>query len=156
MIRPQNSVSSESPMLRRGLLVSLTAAGALALGACALSDPGEVDADVEDEPAQQEEAADDADDADDDADDAGQEEAADADAVTMEDVEQNDSPDSCWAAIDGVAYDLTDWIEEHPGGADRIEALCGTDATDDFEGQHSGDERPEDQLTEFEIGELQD
>lgn len=142
MIRPQNSMSAESPLLRRGLLIPLAAAGALTLGACALSDPGEVDADVEDEPAQQEEA--------------DQEDAAEDDAVTMEEVEQNDSPDSCWAAIDGVAYDLTDWIEEHPGGADRIEALCGTDATDDFEGQHSGEERPEEQLAEFEIGELED
>ena len=42
------------------------------------------------------------------------------------------------------------------GAGARIEALCGTDATDDFEDQHSGDERPEDQLTQFEIGELQD
>lgn len=135
MIHPQNSVSPEPSLLRRGFLIPLAAAGALALGACALNDPGEVDAD---------------------ADDAGQQDGGDEEAVTMEDVEQNDSPDSCWAAIDGVAYDLTDWIEEHPGGADRIEALCGTDATDDFEDQHSGDERPEDQLTQFEIGELQD
>ena len=142
MIRPQNSMSPESSLLRRGLLIPLAAAGALTLGACALSDPGEVDADVEDEPAQQEEA--------------DQDDGAEDDAVTMEEVEQNDSPDSCWAAIDGVAYDLTDWIEEHPGGADRIEALCGTDATDDFEGQHSGEERPEEQLAEFEIGELED
>lgn len=141
MIRPQNSMSPESPVLRRSLLIPLAAAGALTLGACALSDPGEVDAEVEDEPAQQEEA--------------GQDDA-EGDAVTMEEVEQNDSPDSCWAAIDGVAYDLTEWIEEHPGGPDRIEALCGTDATDDFEGQHSGEERPEEQLSEFEIGELED
>lgn len=155
MIRPQNSMSPESPLLRRGLLIPLAAAGALTLGACALSDPGEVDADVEDEPAQQEEA-DQEDAADDDGEDADQDDGAEDDAVTMEEVEQNDSPDSCWAAIDGVAYDLTDWIEEHPGGASRIEALCGTDATDDFEGQHSGEERPEEQLAEFEIGELQD
>ena len=39
---------------------------------------------------------------------------------------------------------------------DSIEALCGTDATEDFEGQHGGEERPEEQLAEFEIGELED
>ncbi|GAA1452771.1 cytochrome b5 domain-containing protein [Nesterenkonia lacusekhoensis] len=155
MIRPQNSMSPESPLLRRGLLIPLAAAGALTLGACALSDPGEVDADVEEDPAQQDEAGQD-EAADDDADAAGQDDATEDDVVTMEEVEQNDSPESCWAAIDGVAYDLTEWIEEHPGGADRIEALCGTDATEDFEGQHGGEEDPEDQLAEFEIGELED
>lgn len=75
--------------------------------------------------------------------------------LTLEEVEENDSPDSCWAAIDGTVYDLTDWVEEHPGGSARIEQICGTDATDAFQGQHSGDEGPQSQLAEFEIGELQ-
>lgn len=75
--------------------------------------------------------------------------------LTLEEVEENDSPDSCWAAIDGTVYDLTDWVEEHPGGSARIEQICGTDATDAFQGQHSGDEGPQNQLAEFEIGELQ-
>lgn len=147
MTRTQNTLSSDSSVFRRGLFVPLAAAGVLALGACALNDPGDVDAEAEEDPAQQEAADDDA---------AGPDDAAEDDVVTMEEVEQNDSPDSCWAAIDGVAYDLTEWIEEHPGGADRIEALCGTDATEDFEGQHGGEEAPEDQLAEFEIGELED
>lgn len=147
MTRTQNTLSSDSSVFRRGLFVPLAAAGVLALGACALNDPGDADAEAEEDPAQQEAADDDA---------AGPDDAAEDDVVTMEEVEQNDSPDSCWAAIDGVAYDLTEWIEEHPGGADRIEALCGTDATEDFEGQHGGEEAPEDQLAEFEIGELED
>lgn len=155
MTRTQNTLSSDSSVFRRGLFAPLAATGVLALGGCALNDPGDVDAEVEEIPAQQEEAGQD-DAADDDADDAAQDEAGEGDVVTMEEVEQNDSPDSCWAAIDGVAYDLTEWIEEHPGGADRIEALCGTDATEDFEGQHGGEEGPEDQLAEFEIGELED
>ncbi|MGJ9371888.1 cytochrome b5 domain-containing protein [Nesterenkonia sp. CF4.4] len=77
------------------------------------------------------------------------------DVLTMEQVEENDSPDSCWAVMDGTVYDLTDWIEDHPGGADRIEGLCGTDAAAAFEGQHGGSEGPEQQLTEFEIGTLE-
>lgn len=151
MTRTQNTLSSDSPVFRRGLFAPLAAAGVLALGACALNDPGDVDA--EEDPAQQDEDGQD-EAADDDA--AGQDDATEGDVVTMEEVEQNDSPDSCWAAIDGVAYDLAEWIEEHPGGADRIEALCGTDATEDFEGQHGGEEDPEGQLAEFEIGELED
>ncbi|MCH8570824.1 hypothetical protein LSI54_05550 [Nesterenkonia sp. AY15] len=77
------------------------------------------------------------------------------DVLTMDQVEENDSPDSCWAVMDGTVYDLTDWIEDHPGGADRIEGLCGTDAAEAFEAQHGGAERPEGQLAEFEIGTLE-
>lgn len=88
-------------------------------------------------------------------DDAAAGESADG-ALTMEDVEQNDSPDSCWAVMNGTVYDLTDWIDQHPGGADRIEGLCGTDAADAFAAQHGGQDGPEGQLAEFEIGELED
>ncbi|MGJ9407473.1 cytochrome b5 domain-containing protein, partial [Nesterenkonia aurantiaca] len=56
----------------------------------------------------------------------GEQDSSD-EALTMDQVEENDSPESCWAVMDGTVYDLTDWIEDHPGGADRIEGLCGTD-----------------------------
>ncbi|NDK30994.1 cytochrome b5 domain-containing protein [Nesterenkonia haasae] len=75
---------------------------------------------------------------------------------TMEDVEDNDSADSCWAVMDDAVYDLTAWIDDHPGGGTRIEQLCGTDASEAFEAQHGGQDRPEEQLTEFEIGTLAD
>lgn len=82
--------------------------------------------------------------------------AADAaDAIPFVEVEANNSPDSCWAVIEDSVYDLTEWIDQHPGGADRIEMLCGTDATDQFMRQHSGDELPQSRVTEFEIGTLQ-
>lgn len=76
-------------------------------------------------------------------------------AISMAEVESNDSPDSCWAVLDETVYDLTTWIEEHPGGEARIEQLCGTDATEDFGAQHGGDSAPESQLAELEIGELE-
>lgn len=76
-------------------------------------------------------------------------------AISMAEVESNDSPDSCWAVLDETVYDLTTWIEEHPGGEARIKQLCGTDATEDFGAQHGGDSAPESQLAELEIGELE-
>ncbi|MGJ9373781.1 cytochrome b5 domain-containing protein [Nesterenkonia sp. CF4.4] len=75
--------------------------------------------------------------------------------LTMDQVEENDSPDSCWTVMNGTVYDLTDWIDNHPGGANRIEGLCGTDAAEAFDAQHGGDERPQEQLAEFEIGTLE-
>src|SRR5699024_10122502 len=46
---------------------------------------------------------------------------------TMAEVEDNSSPESCWTVIEDDVYDVTDWIDQHPGGASRIEQLCGTD-----------------------------
>lgn len=73
---------------------------------------------------------------------------------TMAEVEANDSAESCWAVIDGAVYDLTEWIAQHPGGADRILGLCGTDATTAFSNQHGDAETPNQQLERFRIGEL--
>ncbi|WP_223881227.1 cytochrome b5-like heme/steroid binding domain-containing protein [Nesterenkonia ebinurensis] len=76
--------------------------------------------------------------------------------IAFTEVQENDSTDSCWAVVDQTVYDLTEWIDQHPGGAERIEQLCGTDATEQFTQQHGGDEGPEAQLEEFEIGALED
>lgn len=81
---------------------------------------------------------------------------AGAEVFTFQDVEENNTPESCWAVLDETVYDLTGWIAEHPGGPERIEQLCGTDATEAFADQHSGQSRPEDQLAELEIGTLED
>ena len=75
---------------------------------------------------------------------------------TPAEIAEHDDTDSCWAAVNGRVYDLTGWIEEHPGGPARIEQLCGTDATADFSAQHAGQQRPAEQLSEFEIGTVAD
>lgn len=89
-------------------------------------------------------------------DEADEEQGSSVGSFSMDLVEENDSAESCWAVMDGTVYDLTDWIDEHPGGAERIEGLCGTDAAEAFEGQHGGSEGPEQQLAEFEIGTLEE
>lgn len=75
-----------------------------------------------------------------------------SDGYTMADVEGHNTPESCWAAINGNAYDLTDWIAQHPGGSQRIIPLCGTDATSAFTGQHEGAATPEATLERFLLG----
>lgn len=80
--------------------------------------------------------------------------AADA-PLTLDVVAQHATPDDCWAAIDGNVYDLTDWIGAHPGGAQAITSLCGTDGTDAFNGQHGGQGQPAQELQTFLIGALQ-
>jgi hypothetical protein len=75
-------------------------------------------------------------------------------ALTMKDVAENNSPKSCWSAIDGKIYDLTRWIKSHPGGQSAITFLCGTDGTKAFLAQHRGESSPFSRLASFYIGPL--
>jgi cytochrome b involved in lipid metabolism len=73
---------------------------------------------------------------------------------TLADVAQHNDSTSCWAAINGKVYDLTQWINQHPGGPERILAICGTDATAQFNAQHGGQSRPENELAKFYLAPL--
>ncbi len=60
--------------------------------------------------------------------------------ITREEIAENDNEDSCWVGYYGYVYDLTYWLNEHPGGADEILPHCGTveeftEAYDDRHGQ---------------------
>jgi cytochrome b involved in lipid metabolism len=73
---------------------------------------------------------------------------------TMEEVAKHNSKESCWSVIRGKVYDLTNWIDKHPGGADKILRICGKDGTDLFVKIHGGRKNPEEILKSFEIGVL--
>jgi hypothetical protein len=73
---------------------------------------------------------------------------------TMTQVRANDSARSCWTAIDGIVYDLTRWISNHPGGSSAILFLCGTDGTNAFKAQHENQSRPAIRLDTYRIGPL--
>ena len=73
---------------------------------------------------------------------------------TMAQVRANNSARSCWTAIDGFVYDLTRWINSHPGGSGAILFLCGTDGTSAFKAQHDNQSRPAIRLDGYRIGPL--
>jgi cytochrome b involved in lipid metabolism len=73
---------------------------------------------------------------------------------TIEEVQKHNSRESCWTVIRGDVYDLTAWINKHPGGADKILNICGKDGASAFERKHGGEEKPEKALEQFEIGKL--
>lgn len=75
-------------------------------------------------------------------------------AIGIAEVAQHDDSASCWVAVEGTVYDLTEWVPQHPGGPDRILGVCGTDATETFTEQHQGQALPVEQLTRFAIGTL--
>ncbi|KAJ6017261.1 hypothetical protein N7451_000640 [Penicillium sp. IBT 35674x] len=57
--------------------------------------------------------------------------------LTRADIEKHNSRKSCWVAIHGAVYDVTDFLDSHPGGAKVILRCAGKDATDDFDSVHS-------------------
>ncbi len=73
---------------------------------------------------------------------------------TLAQVETHNSSGDCWTVVEGKVYDLTDWEDKHPGGAARIQSLCGIDGTSLFLGQHEGDARPTSVLEGYQIGVL--
>ena len=73
---------------------------------------------------------------------------------TMADVKKHAKPASCWSVINGNVYDLTKWINRHPGGTSVIISLCGRDGSSMFNGQHGGQNRPANELAGFKIGKL--
>jgi hypothetical protein len=73
---------------------------------------------------------------------------------TMAQVAVNNSAKSCWAVIEGSVYNLTAWINSHPGGSVAILTLCGTEATSSFNAQHANQSRPSSRLSGYLLGPL--
>lgn len=55
------------------------------------------------------------------------------------DIEQHNDAKSCWVIIHGKAYDVTEFLPEHPGGSKIILKYAGKDATEEFEPIHPPD-----------------
>lgn len=56
--------------------------------------------------------------------------------ITRDEVARNNTADSLWCIIDAKVYDLTDFVDAHPGGAAVLEQVAGLDATVDFFNLH--------------------
>ncbi|CAA2965323.1 cytochrome b5 [Olea europaea subsp. europaea] len=70
---------------------------------------------------------------------------------TFEEVASHNKKDDCWLIISGKVYNVTPFLEEHPGGDEVL--LTSTDATNDFEDVgHSDDAKVT--MQKFYIGEI--
>jgi cytochrome b involved in lipid metabolism len=74
--------------------------------------------------------------------------------LTVAEVKKHDSATSCWSIVYEKVFDLTKWISKHPGGAEKIRAICGKDGTSSFEKQHTGDGGATNQLANYFLGKL--
>ncbi|HEX3099735.1 MAG TPA: cytochrome b5 domain-containing protein [Patescibacteria group bacterium] len=73
---------------------------------------------------------------------------------SMADVQSANTSQKCWTVIRGGVYDLTSYLNLHPGGKANIMKVCGIDGTALFDAQHQGQGRPEAQLAKLKIGTL--
>ncbi|MCX6716105.1 MAG: cytochrome b5-like heme/steroid binding domain-containing protein [Candidatus Taylorbacteria bacterium] len=75
-------------------------------------------------------------------------------SYTLTQISGHSNASSCWSAINGKVYDLTSWIDQHPGGQEAILSMCGKDSSTAYNDQHGGQKRPANELTGFYIGTL--
>ncbi|KAG9091947.1 hypothetical protein FS749_016123 [Ceratobasidium sp. UAMH 11750] len=60
--------------------------------------------------------------------------------ITLEQLKQHTTTDSFYVLIHGKVYDVTKFLDEHPGGDEVITAEGGKDATEAFEDVGHSDE----------------
>jgi cytochrome b involved in lipid metabolism len=63
-------------------------------------------------------------------------------SINLSELSKHNKSNDCWVAIRGNVYDVSSYLDEHPGGADLILNYCGEDATSAYnnkggEGRHS-------------------
>ncbi|KAJ4416754.1 hypothetical protein N0V82_006565 [Gnomoniopsis sp. IMI 355080] len=59
--------------------------------------------------------------------------------LTGADVAKHSSREDCWVIVHGKAYDVTEFLPEHPGGPKIILKYAGKDATEEFDPIHPPD-----------------
>ncbi|KXX80283.1 Cytochrome b2, mitochondrial [Madurella mycetomatis] len=59
--------------------------------------------------------------------------------LTGVEVAKHNKPNDCWVIVHGRAYDVTEFLPEHPGGTKIILKYAGKDATEEFDPIHPPD-----------------
>ncbi|KAE8190458.1 hypothetical protein CF335_g6351, partial [Tilletia laevis] len=76
--------------------------------------------------------------------------------IAPDEVAKNSTADSCWISYKGKVFDVSSFLEDHPGGDDYILKYAGKDiglAMDDPD-EHSHSDSAYELLDEFLIGRL--
>ncbi|KAH8667494.1 FMN-dependent dehydrogenase-domain-containing protein [Tricladium varicosporioides] len=60
-------------------------------------------------------------------------------ALTGQEIAKHNSRESCWVIVHGKAYDVTEFLPDHPGGPKIILKYAGKDATEEYESIHPPD-----------------
>ena len=79
------------------------------------------------------------------------------DTITQDELAGHDGAESCWKAIHGRVYDVTDYIPEHPTEEEVMLEWCGRDASEGWDNKRPGvphSPRAESRLEDYLVGRL--
>eukprot|EP00611_Tribonema_gayanum_P013836 TRINITY_DN25059_c0_g1_i1.p1 TRINITY_DN25059_c0_g1~~TRINITY_DN25059_c0_g1_i1.p1 ORF type:complete len:507 (-),score=108.53 TRINITY_DN25059_c0_g1_i1:413-1861(-) len=71
---------------------------------------------------------------------------------TWQEVAKHNTAQSAWVIVGSKVYDLTSWVDNHPGGREVLLLMAGRDATAAFESYHPFTDKPRKILGKFEVG----
>jgi len=71
---------------------------------------------------------------------------------TWEEVSKHNSAESAWIYIGNKVYDITPWLDKHPGGKEMLLLAAGRDCTDLFRMYHPFTDKPRQIMDKFVIG----
>ena len=80
--------------------------------------------------------------------------AATGKSISATRVAKHSTTASCWTIVGRGVYDLTAYVNRHPGGSRQIASVCGRNGMPAFRGQHAGDARVAQDLASYRIGRL--
>ena len=61
---------------------------------------------------------------------------------SMEEIAKHNKKEDLWVVVKGVVLDVTNWLDEHPGGPQALMNFMGRDATEEFEMLHDDEVIP--------------
>ncbi|KAI2024005.1 Osmotic growth protein [Ophidiomyces ophidiicola] len=61
---------------------------------------------------------------------------------SMDEVSRHNKKDDLWIVVKGVVMDVSNWLDEHPGGPQALFSHMGRDATEEFEMLHDDEVIP--------------
>lgn len=64
------------------------------------------------------------------------------DEYSLEEVAKHNKKEDLWIAVKGVVMNVTDWVDEHPGGPQALFSHMGKDASEEFEMLHDDEVIP--------------
>ncbi|CAH1369193.1 hypothetical protein MTP99_010663 [Tenebrio molitor] len=73
--------------------------------------------------------------------------------INLDEVSWHDNPNDCWIIIYDRVYNITDFLDEHPGGGDILLEYAGRDASVAFRGSGHSQQALR-ALDRFLVGEL--
>ena len=72
--------------------------------------------------------------------------------LSAAEIAKHNTRSDCWSIVKGKVYNLTSYVQSHPGGASVIANICGKDGSGAFSNQHGTASKPNNTLDGFLLG----